>query len=447
MTQKPATNPNRKTPMADFTVDWFNTEDRPSVFGGELHHLKGKPNLRVLEIGCYEGRGTLWFLSTLASHKTARVTCVDAWAPFAANADTAAMQAVERRFDKNITTSGQGRKVEKIKSDSIPALAGLLASGRKFDVVYVDGSHQAAQATTDIMLSWRLLYPDGYMLIDDYGSGHQNHAGLKPAVDAWLKEVTDATICHAGYTLVVKRQAKGGLVKVQQAQTPRPVFYCQVYKDAERLDWCLNRFRKVYPFARCYIVSDGDDSSPWLDVCAKYDCEYHAGERLKLLHNGGQMLHRNLSLFFNAAGTHLVKFDTDTAWHRQFTELPTATGMYGTVQYSDPPKGHKRLRSIQGGCFVWTADAVQQLVESQVLLQPQWANPSRWGGDVGSTGKYVKRTGLISEDWVLGEACKVAGVPLHQYHEVHCLWQGVPDWKNKKHAATHPHKNNPELEL
>lgn len=433
--------------MANFTVDWFNTEDRPSVFGGELHHLKGKPNIHVLEIGCYEGRGTLWFLNALANHETARVTCVDAWAPFPANADVAAMQAVERRFDANIAASGHSHRVEKVKADSIPALAGLLAAGKKFDVVYVDGSHQPAHATTDIMLAWWLLYPDGHILIDDYGSQHQNHAGLKPAVDAWLREVQGANICYAGYTMVVKKQGKEVPATVKATQKPRPVFYCQVYKDAERLDWCLKRFRQVYPHARCYIVSDGDDQSPWLDLCRKYGCEYHAGERLKLLHNGGKMLHRNLSLFFNAAGTHLVKFDTDTAWHRQFNQLPTATGMYGTTQYSDPPKGQKRLRSIQGGCFVWTADAVKKLVDSKVLLQPQWANPSSWGGDVGSTGSYVKRTGLISEDWVLGEACKLAGVPLHQYNEVHCLWRGEPDWRHKKHAATHPHKDNPQLEL
>jgi predicted O-methyltransferase YrrM len=38
---------------------------------------------------------------------------------------------------------------------------------QSFDVIYVDGSHHAADALTDIVMAFHLLKVDGVMMIDD----------------------------------------------------------------------------------------------------------------------------------------------------------------------------------------------------------------------------------------------------------------------------------------
>lgn len=432
--------------MPEFSVDWFHDQNRPAVWKTVFGHLCGRPRLRVLEVGCYEGRATMWMLSQLASHETSRIMCVDSWrGGFNPQHDDKRMREVEARYDANLAETGQAHRVTKLKADSTAGMANLIGTGQKFDVVYVDACHKPAQATADIVMGWHLTYPGGYLIIDDYASKHENHAGLKQATDTWVKEFGEAVhVCHRGYQLIVRKDTPE--VEQHLPGTAEPVFYCQVYQDPERLDWCLEKFRKAYPTARCYIISDGDDASPWAAICERYECEYHPGERLKLLEYGGQMLQRNLSIFDEAPGTHLVKFDTDTAWHRPFNFLPKRMGMYGTVQFNDAPPGTPRIRSIQGGCYVWTASAVHRLLDSGILLEPRWSDPAEWGGNIGQTSHYVKRTGLISEDWLLGTVCPLVGVPVRQFNEVQCVWRGDTNWRARRYAATHPHKDTPKME-
>lgn len=429
--------------MAEFTQDWFQPNNRSMTWRRVIGHLAGQPQLKFLEVGSYEGRSALWVLSQFVTHPTAHLTCLDAWkGGFNPQHDDAKMRAIEARFDTNLAPHRE--RYTKLKADSVPGMARLLATGQKFDVVYVDACHEPAQATGDMVLAYHLLVTGGYLIIDDYASNHPNHAGLKEAVDIWLKEWGNkVTVVGRGYQVIVRKGRK----KVEPAKTMNPVFYCQVYRDPERLEWCLENFRACYPGARCYIISDGDDASPWEDITARFGCEYYPGERLKLLEHGGAMLQRNLEIFRTAPGSHLIKFDTDSAFHRPFNELPGEFGVYGTIQFAASAAPRPKRRSIQGGCYIWTEAAVATLLDSRVLLDSCWGNPANWGGDVGSTAKYVQRTGLIAEDWVLGAACPMAGVPMREFDEVRCFWKIAPNCgpDGFRYAVTHPHKDRPKI--
>jgi predicted O-methyltransferase YrrM len=145
-----------------FTADWF---------GGHipnwqewLGHLAGKPELRFLEVGCYEGRSVVWLLGNILTHETARIECVDVF--FDDASGSSAMDSYEQRFDHNIKTALGRKKVRKIKAPSQEWLRKLPL--HSYDAIYVDGSHTAPDVLEDAVLAFRLLSPGGVMIFDDY---------------------------------------------------------------------------------------------------------------------------------------------------------------------------------------------------------------------------------------------------------------------------------------
>lgn len=163
-----------------FTVDWFS--GHIPLFNVLLDQIKPS---RILEIGSFEGRSSCYFVEKLAPVTGGELHCVDTWqggiehqigSPAAAD-----MESVESRFDHNISyqkAQHHAVSVHKHKMRSVEALAGLLASkgGSYFDVVYIDGSHQAPDVLTDAVLAYYLVRKGGLLAFDDYLWGlHPQH--------------------------------------------------------------------------------------------------------------------------------------------------------------------------------------------------------------------------------------------------------------------------------
>jgi predicted O-methyltransferase YrrM len=121
-----------------------------------LNSYKGRPNLSFLEVGCCEGRATVWLLENILTHETAAIECVDIF-------DN---PAIELRFDENMKAGGFQTKVRKIKGFSQIELRKLPVD--HYDFIYIDGSHFARATLEDMMLAFRLLKVGGIMVVDDY---------------------------------------------------------------------------------------------------------------------------------------------------------------------------------------------------------------------------------------------------------------------------------------
>lgn len=175
-----------------FTTDWFS---RFAPVWTEL--LKRFPPSRILEIGSYEGRAACFLIQTCAADRQIELHCVDTWEGGVEH-DSGAMPEVEQRFDGNVALARAAARhpvdFHKHKSLSSAALVELLAQGRQesFDLIYVDGSHQAPDVLSDAVLSFMLLKPGGVLIFDDYlwsmdGAGKQDFYQLpKPAIDAFV---------------------------------------------------------------------------------------------------------------------------------------------------------------------------------------------------------------------------------------------------------------------
>jgi predicted O-methyltransferase YrrM len=149
----------------DFSCDW--TSGNIPVWANILRDFRDRSS-RVLEIGSWEGRSALFFLNYLPR---AHVVCVD---PFEGNVEhqkdayfSALVPATEARFDRNVAEPF-GERVEKIKGASGQVVPQLAIDGRTFDIVYIDGSHYAADVYADAALVWPIVRPGGIVIFDDY---------------------------------------------------------------------------------------------------------------------------------------------------------------------------------------------------------------------------------------------------------------------------------------
>jgi len=158
----------------EFTNAWFEDTAKP-VWDQLIPTLLPQ---NILEIGSYEGASACYLIQKLAPTHQIELHCVDTWEGGiehqrggGAEAD---MNAVEARFLNNtkvaITRARNPVQLIVHKGFSHTQLAKLLATGHEgsFDMIYVDGSHQAPDVLCDAVLSFRLLKMNGLLVFDDY---------------------------------------------------------------------------------------------------------------------------------------------------------------------------------------------------------------------------------------------------------------------------------------
>ncbi|MFH1670328.1 MAG: class I SAM-dependent methyltransferase [Patescibacteria group bacterium] len=191
-----------------FTTDWFS-ENIP-LWGKLLAHLAGKPHLKFLEIGSWEGRSACWLLQNILTHPTSTLTCIDTfqgspehledpdWSP--------ALEHLEDVFDRNIAAIGAIERVRKLKGKSASILPLLIQE--QFDFVYIDGSHFSAEVSTDALLGWKILKQGGLMVFDDYqwAVAHKLEDRPKPAIDAFLQSKEgEYDLLHKEWQVIVRK--------------------------------------------------------------------------------------------------------------------------------------------------------------------------------------------------------------------------------------------------
>ena len=183
-----------------FTKDWHSSSI--PVWSRTLGPLRGRPGLRYLEVGVYEGRSLLWVLENVLTDPTSRLTALDLEIPDA--------------LLSNIEMSGQAQRITTIRGPSQTELRKLPVSS--FDIIYVDGSHVSADVLADAVQCFELLKDGGLMIFDDYTwvGGWVTRKGellpdqLRPhmAIDAFVAAYHyDVKVVHRGYQLIVRKSS------------------------------------------------------------------------------------------------------------------------------------------------------------------------------------------------------------------------------------------------
>jgi hypothetical protein len=179
-----------------FSNEWFSGEIEQQ-WREDLGGLAGRPGLRFLEIGSYEGRSTCWLLENVLTHPSSRILCIDV-----------AFQPV---FQSNIRQTGAAEKVEALSGPSYSFLRALPVS--QYDFIYVDGSHLKRDVIEDAVLAWRLLKPGGLVTFDDYrmtdcgfSAEWYGDKGPEVAIDCFLNcYAGEYRIVHKGYQITIEK--------------------------------------------------------------------------------------------------------------------------------------------------------------------------------------------------------------------------------------------------
>jgi len=155
----------------EYSVDWFSLHipNWDKLF--DYYQLRGKNNLRFLEIGCFEGRSTNYLLDNILTGEGSSIDVVDT---FGGSRDEAGMNwdidydfnALYKKFVHNISNHKDKVHIHKglsgdiLKKDFVP---------NTFDFIYIDGSHTAYDVLQDAVLAHPLLKSGGILMFDDFG--------------------------------------------------------------------------------------------------------------------------------------------------------------------------------------------------------------------------------------------------------------------------------------
>lgn len=182
----------------NFTNNWFN-QTAKHAWDQLIPELKPT---KVLEVGSYEGASACYLISKIPAKTKFEIHCVDTWEGGiehkAGGQGYTDMGSVEDRFNHNMKYALSGLsdevKLYKHKGFSDVVLSKFIAKGAagKFDLVYIDGSHQAPDVLSDAVLGFKLLRIGGVMAFDDYVWSETLTGGPdilrcpKPAIDAFV---------------------------------------------------------------------------------------------------------------------------------------------------------------------------------------------------------------------------------------------------------------------
>jgi len=140
------------------STDYFSI----NAYYWDLIISKNFKEFSYLEIGSWEGNSASYILKNF---KTKKVFCVDVWDT---NNDSP-KQEERNRFESfifNLKKFKERFSFFKGTSDKF-----FKNNSQKFDVIYIDGWHEANQVYKDINNSWDYLNVNGIIICDDYFYG------------------------------------------------------------------------------------------------------------------------------------------------------------------------------------------------------------------------------------------------------------------------------------
>jgi tetratricopeptide (TPR) repeat protein len=182
-------------------IQYFNTTYRKVMFGNPVS---------ILEIGTYSGTSLIELVKRIPNSMGVGV---DMWANYNENSLLQVVDTyqVKESFYRNVEKAGLSGRITGLQIDSTTALLAFLQDKRKFDFIYVDGSHLLLDCYTDMVLGWQVLEMGGVMAVDDYLYKYEEVDKLQSpfeGVNHFLKLFEGKyKLLHKGYRVFLEKLA------------------------------------------------------------------------------------------------------------------------------------------------------------------------------------------------------------------------------------------------
>lgn len=190
-----------------FTTDWFT----PAIplFEECTKRLVGKDDVKILEIGTWEGRSATWLLENVLTGKNSKIDLVDDFGGInnIHNADLDVKGVKDRLYNNLKPFAGKYKMYE---GNSHDVLRYLNQFSDQYDLIYVDGGHDAFTCLFDAVYSFSMLKKDGYLIFDDYMWNYSklpDHLTPKIAIDSLISCLkTQMVVKYVGMKTVILRK-------------------------------------------------------------------------------------------------------------------------------------------------------------------------------------------------------------------------------------------------
>jgi len=175
-----------------------------------LQKLISPKQITIIEVGCFEGRSTVWFAEFLKNNSDSELLCIDTWeggeeiARLNLKFD---MNVIKENFSNNINQHPCKDQITVFEGSSELHLSNLLSAYyQTVDFIYLDGSHTQRDTLVDLTLSLLLIKKGGIIIVDDYLNNMATNSPLfrpKDAVDFVVKSFGN----EVEFSITPERQA------------------------------------------------------------------------------------------------------------------------------------------------------------------------------------------------------------------------------------------------
>ena len=145
--------------------------------------------LKYLEIGAFYGANLLSVAQTYGAHPNAELHCIDPWCDYSEYPEyKGEIESIYGAFKRNIKNNGIEDKVKVHRGFSHEEIPKL--QDKYFDLIYVDGNHEAKFVLEDAVLAFRKLVDGGWMIFDDWNdTSPQTQRGIKSFLQAYSENI------------------------------------------------------------------------------------------------------------------------------------------------------------------------------------------------------------------------------------------------------------------
>lgn len=187
-----------------FTRKWFRNRNQTTFSTFLLPKFRGRRRRRkpvyLLQIGVYEGMDLVWQMQHIISnHPDSRALGVDPWLSPKMDRRGKSMDEVELRARHNLTPYREQIELRRGLSQEIlpqiiktptQVLGALLPPGF-WDLIVVDGDHNAAAVEQDAKNAVELAKVGGWIVFDDVRNRVRKKNHVKQGVEKFLQEQGD----------------------------------------------------------------------------------------------------------------------------------------------------------------------------------------------------------------------------------------------------------------
>ena len=146
--------------------NWFEQYAQPN-FELVLKDYAGKPDLRFLQLGVFNGDASIWMLDNILTDPTSTLVDVDTWA--GSDEDIHKTMDFEDVWQSYLHRVKDYDNVYPIRTETNHFFNVHQDDGDWwYDFIYVDADHTASGVLNDAVMGWQHLKQGGIMAFDDY---------------------------------------------------------------------------------------------------------------------------------------------------------------------------------------------------------------------------------------------------------------------------------------